>query len=282
MARVLGVCSWSLQPDSPEVLRDRIVQTGCSAVQLHLDPIREGAWEQAETQRLLDEAGIQIRSGMMTMLGEDYTSLESIQATGGVRPDSTWEANLAAAKDNARLARHLGLALVTFHAGWIPHDSGDQERATMLDRLKTLIDVFGEQGITVGLETGQESAATLLGVLEELPSARVNFDPANMLLYGMGDPHEALEQLRPRIAQLHAKDARTTHTPGTWGTEVPVGSGQVDWPRFFGIADRVCPDADVMIEREAGEQRVEDIRTARNLIEPLLHDPLADSAKGKA
>ena len=263
--RRVGVCSWSLRAGSPAELVERVRACGCDAVQLHLDPLRE-TWDPGETASALHDAGIAVLSGMMTTEGEDYSTLESIKATGGVRPDGTWAANLAAAGANAELAAGLGIGLVTLHAGFIPHERGDPERAKLVDRVGELQRVFGEHGIRLGLETGQETAATLEGVLAELPGVGVNFDPANMILYGMGDPIAALEKLGPRVVQLHVKDARPAAEAGEWGEEVVVGEGEVDWERFVRAADALCPGADLVIEREAGESRVEDVRTARELI----------------
>ena len=269
MAVRLGVCSWSLEPAGPRDLVERLRAARADAVQLHLDPLRD-AWKPDETAALLREAGIEIASGMMGMAGEDYTTLESIRRTGGVRPDDTWRANLAAAEANAEIAESLGLDLVTFHAGFIPEESDDPERSKVLDRLRELRRVFNGRGVAIALETGQETAQTLLEALDELDGVGVNFDPANMILYGMGDPHEALRTLGPHVSQLHVKDATPTPRPGEWGEEVRVGEGAVDWPAFVSIADSVCPRATMMIEREAGDQRIEDIRAARAVIEPLL------------
>ncbi|MEM9082704.1 MAG: TIM barrel protein, partial [Planctomycetota bacterium] len=168
MPTTLGVCSWSLQPASPADLIDKVQQTGCNAVQLHLDPLRED-WSSSETASRLSESGIKAVSGMMTMEGEDYTTLETIKATGGVRCDDTWPANREAAEHNAALAASLGIQLVTFHAGWIPHESDSSERAVMIDRVRELGRIFAQSGVAVSLETGQETAQTLLGVLDELP-----------------------------------------------------------------------------------------------------------------
>jgi len=97
----------------------------------------------------------------------------------------------------------------------------------------------------------------------------VNFDPANMILYDKGDPIEALRTLGPWIRQVHIKDATRTKIPGTWGEEVVAGTGEVDWPAFFAALDQVGFKGDFCIEREAGNQRVADIRAARELIENL-------------
>ncbi|HZW10062.1 MAG TPA: sugar phosphate isomerase/epimerase family protein [Phycisphaerales bacterium] len=266
MAR-LGVCSWSLRPSSPADLAARVRECGVGAVQLALDPVRSGAWDEGETRGVLGANGIGILSGMMAMEDEDYSTLDTIRATGGVRPDATWPANLAAARANAALAERLGLGLVTFHAGFLPHDHADPERARMIRRLRELIEVFGERGVRVAFETGQESAGTLLDVLAELPeSAGVNFDPANMILYGMGDPVAALRQLAGRVVQIHVKDALPAETPGAWGTEVVAGSGAVRWEELFAARGEAGLSCDLVVEREAGDSRIPDVRTAAALV----------------
>lgn len=262
----LGVCSWSLQPTSPADLADKLRACGVEHVQLALDPLRTARWDEQETVRTLREAGMAVASGMMSTHGEDYSSLATIRETGGLRPDAHWARNLEAARADAALAARLGLDLVTFHAGFLPEESGDPERAKLLDRLRQVCDAFQAEGVRLGFETGQETAATLLAVLRELdhPAAGVNFDPANMILYGMGEPVEALRLLRAHVRQVHVKDALPARVPGTWGEEVPAGAGRVDWAGFLAIVGEL--GVDLMIEREAGGQRVDDIRTARALV----------------
>lgn len=265
----IGLCSWSLQPVSPADLADKVARVGVSSVQLALDPIRTGAWNLDEVRRRLSGAGITLASGMMAMAGEDYSTLETIKRTGGVAPDATWPANLEAGRRLAGLAAELHLPLVTFHAGFIPHNSTDPKRRIMLDRLRQLADLYSAAGVRIAFETGQETAETLLDALDELdrPGVGVNFDPANMILYGMGDPVAALRRLAERVAQIHIKDAVATQKPGTWGREVPVGTGDVDWSAFFRIMREAPLSCDLMIEREAGSNRIHDMATARRLIE---------------
>lgn len=267
MHHEIGVCSWSLAPETPGQLGAAVAECGLDAVQLALDQIRVGAWSERETRVALDAGGVRVLSGMMAMAGEDYTSIPAIRATGGVRPDATWAANLSAAAENADLARELGIDLVTFHAGFIPGNADDPECETMIGRVSELARVFGERGVRVALETGQERADTLLGVLgdERLAGVGVNFDPANMLLYGSGDPVEALRKLAPRVMQVHLKDADPSPAPDVWGVERALGEGKVDWPAFFGVVDSTLPGVHLVIEREAGETRVRDIRQAAEL-----------------
>lgn len=235
---------------------------GC--VQLALDPIRAGRWSIESTRRALNGSGTTVYSGMMAMHGEDYATIDAIRATGGVRPAATWDANVKAAHDNAAVARELGIYLVTFHAGFIPEDESDPERETMIERVAAIARAFGDQGVRVALETGQESPAALAAVLadERLAEVGVNFDPANMVLYGSGDPIDALRVLAPRVSQIHLKDADPAPEPGVWGTEQPLGEGSVDWDAFFALVRERLPGVGLIVEREAGETRIEDVRTA--------------------
>jgi predicted dehydrogenase/sugar phosphate isomerase/epimerase len=271
----LGVCSWSLQPSSPADLVAKLREIGVDACQLALDPLREGAWKLAETRDALRAAGIEIRSGMMGTHGEDYSTLDTIRVTGGVRPNEHWAKNLAIAREDARIAAELGLPLVTFHAGFLPHERNDPERAVLLERLRTVVDLYAERGVNVAFETGQEDADTLLAFLADLgrPRAGVNFDPANMLLYDMGEPVSALEKLAPHVRQVHIKDAVRTKVKGQWGAEVRVGTGEVAWDKFFAVLARRGVQVDLMIEREAGDQRVADIKAARALVAMLTPAP---------
>lgn len=268
----IGVCSWSLRPVSPGEVIDALERVGLNCVQLALGPIvgQPTVWGSAVSR--LRCAGIEIASGMMAMAGEDYSSLESIARTGGVRLDETWPANLAHAEAVASLAADEGLDLVTFHGGFIPEDRADPERAKLLERLRTVADIFANRQLRLGFETGQETAHTLVEALDDLgcPNVGVNFDPANMILYGKGDPIEALRLLGPQVVQVHVKDAVPTMTPGTWGTEVPVGDGAVDWPAFFEVALTIDPPVNFIIEREAGADPSADIPEARELIQTYV------------
>ena len=267
----IGVCSWSIRPRGPDELVQRLGQLEIPAVQLALAPViaEPAVWGGALDK--LDAAGVRVVSGMLALAGEDYTTLESIRRTGGVRPDDTWPANRQLAERVARLAGDAGIGLVTLHAGFLEERADDPVRQVMIERLGVMADVFAGHGVDVAFETGQETADTLQGVLDELDRSNVgvNFDPANMILYGMGEPIEALRELAPRIRQVHVKDALPADRPGTWGAEVPAGRGAVAWDAFFDAATAIEPPVNFVIEREAGED-LADIAAARTLIESHL------------
>lgn len=269
----LAVCSWSLQPEGPEQLVSSLETIGLKRVQLALDPFHAepAAWRLAAEMFAMN--GVEIVSGMFGTIGEDYSTLESIRRTGGVLPDEHWEQNWKNIQTVASIARRFRLKLVTFHAGFLPHEESDPSFQKLLDRVARVADLFAAREIDLGFETGQETADTLAEFLTKLnrPSVGVNFDPANMILYDKGDPIAALRTLGPWLKQCHIKDATRTKTPGTWGAEVPVGTGEVDWPAFFRVLKELGFTGSLCIEREAGDQRVVDISTARQLIEKLAN-----------
>jgi sugar phosphate isomerase/epimerase len=265
----LAVCSWSLHPAGPSELIGQLRAIGLSRVQLALDPIRENPAVWGDAAALFRRDDVQIVSGMFRTVAEDYSSLETIRRTGGLVPDDTWEENWENAQENAGLAQQLGLRLVTFHAGFLPHDPNDPEFEKLQHRIRLVADVFAAKGIDLAFETGQETAQTLKAFLERLGRANVgvNFDPANLILYDKGDPIDALRALLPWLKQCHLKDARRTRQPGTWGTEVVVGTGEVDWLQFFAVLREAEFTGYLCIEREAGHQRLGDIVAARKLVE---------------
>jgi sugar phosphate isomerase/epimerase len=87
-----------------------------------------------------------------------------------------------------------------------------------------------------------------------------------MILYGSGDPIQSLRQLAPHVRQVHLKDATPAAIRGEWGSEVPLGEGRVDWAAFFQLLDEIGYAGALLIEREAGEDRVADVRAAAQFL----------------
>jgi sugar phosphate isomerase/epimerase len=268
----LAVCSWSMEPKSADDLMKKLAETGILRTQVALDPVRTnegGGW--ADVGAKAKARGVALVSGMMGTVGEDYTTLDTIRKTGGVVPDATWTENWKNIQANAELAARLGLALVTFHAGFLPHEETDPTFAKLQDRIRKIADAFQAKGIALGMETGQEKPETLAAFLTKLghKNVGVNLDPANVILYDKGDPVAAVKVLGPWLKQCHLKDAVRTKVPGQWGEEVVLGTGQVDWKAFFAALSAAGFTGNLCIEREAGKQRVADIRTAREYVERL-------------
>ncbi|MBQ3341456.1 MAG: DUF1080 domain-containing protein [Kiritimatiellae bacterium] len=265
----IGVCSWSYQ----KPLRDVAVEMkkiGVRGINLALAPFLapDGRHGVAEGEEALAFARSQFASGewklMSTMISfpqEDYSTLETIRRTGGIVPDDSWPANSNLIARAAAMTKELGGRYLLLHAGFL--DENDHAAyAKYLSRVRFIRDECAKHGVTAILESGQETADDLAKFLPKVPGVCVNFDPANMILYGKGNPVEALVKLRPWIVQLHIKDADATAVQGTWGEEKPWGEGQVDVMAFKAELKRLGYPGNYVIEREGGDDRAGDIAKA--------------------
>ncbi|HKB41598.1 MAG TPA: sugar phosphate isomerase/epimerase family protein [Gemmataceae bacterium] len=259
----IGVCSWSLQVASIPELRRLLDRLGVNVVQIACGDPHHAAWEEGDRlPEVARAAGFTLTGAMLGFPGEDYTTPQTIQKTGGFGNPATRAERLQRFAWALDRTLALGLHDLMLHAGFLP-EPGDPDRKPFLDTLAKVADLAKAKGITIAFETGQETADLLRRTLDELkcPNLKVNFDPANMILYDKGDPLRAVEILGPDIRSVHVKDANRTTTPGTWGEEVPLGRGQANIRQFVQTLKKVGYRGPLCIEREVGdqEQRVADI-----------------------
>jgi L-ribulose-5-phosphate 3-epimerase len=261
----IGVCSWSLRPATPADLVAGLDELGLDHVQIALAPLLDASPdERAAVVGTLVDAGVVMTAGMIGFADESYATIAAIRKTGGFVSNALWPARRDRAVASAALAKDLGLPLVTAHAGFIP-PSGDPDYAQVVARLSELAAAFAAQGVELALETGQESAAELLQFLNDLnqPNVGVNFDAANMVMYGSGDPGEAVNTLGRHIHHVHIKDAVASPQPGIdWGTEVPFGTGQIEVHTLLRALRDAAYSGPLVIERETGNQRKQDVAHA--------------------
>jgi len=261
----VGVCSWSLQPKDLRDLVDKMQQLGLQHLQLALVDL-----VQLDDKRKFQELGhlragkIAFTGGMTGYPGEDYSTIAAIHRTGGFLPDDQWPLRKRLSQEAVKLARELGMPLVATHVGFVPPPA-DAKYQVMVSRVREIAAMCADQKLDLLMETGQERADALLEFLHALsaPNVHVNFDPANMILYGAGDPIDAIRTLGQHIRHVHVKDATPSTRPGQdWGQEVTFGSGHVEPKRFLDALHSVGYRGPLVIEREAGNQRVADVRTA--------------------
>lgn len=261
----VGVCSWSLRPAGMRELIESLKQLNLSHVHLGLGPLiflddKRKHFELGQ----LRESGLTITAGMIGFPGEDYSSIARIRLTGGFVGDEAWALRRQLTLQAGKLANELGLRILTTHAGFIP-PSNHVDYPKLLSRIGELSKALAELNVALALESGQESASELLQFLNDLPGENVgvNFDPANMILYGQGDEIEAIETLGRHIRHVHVKDAAASDKPGIeWGTEVPIGTGEVDLAEFIVALGEVGYTGPLIIERETGTRGLDEIRAA--------------------
>ena len=252
----IGVCSWSLQVHSVPELQGFMDRLGIDLVQIACGDPHHAAWDEGEDMpKAARNATFQMGGAMLGFPGEDYTTPQHIERTGGFGDPATRPERLERLAWALKRTTELQLNDLMFHAGFIPA-VGSPERKAFLDTLAKAADMAAAEGIYISFETGKESSKLLRATLDELkcPNVKVNFDPANMLLYDMDDPLMAVELLAPDIRTVHVKDAHRPTTKGAWGSEVPLGEGSVDIRAFVAMLKKVGYDGPLFIEREVGTQ----------------------------
>jgi len=269
----IAVCSWSLRPTDTQDLVKMLRQLQLTHVQLMLLPLIQ-LDDKRKHQELghLRAANVQFTGGMMSFPGEDYSTINAIHHSGGFLPDADWSVRKALCLAGAKLAQELGMKSIGTHVGFVPPPA-DPKYQVMTSRVRDIAQIFADHGLDLLMETGQERADALLAFLNDLqtPNVHINFDPANMILYGAGDPIPAIKTLGPHIRHVHVKDATPSTNPGKdWGEEVPFGTGKVDPKAFLDSLHQVGYTGPLAIEREAGDQRVQDVQFAINTLKKTL------------
>jgi sugar phosphate isomerase/epimerase len=249
------VCSWSLQVKNIPELKSRLDQLGIDVVQIACGDPHHASWDEGEAMpEAALASGIVMTGAMLGFPGEDYTSPQTIKQTGGFGDPALRSERLARLEWALERTRALSRSSLTLHAGFLP-ERNDPGRPAFLQTLQEAGRRAAARGVTLAFETGQETAELLLRTLEELgaPNLKVNFDPANMLLYDMGDPIRAVEILGSYIHSVHVKDGKRPRTRGQWGDEVPLGAGEVNIKEFVRALKQNGYAGPLIIEREVGE-----------------------------
>jgi sugar phosphate isomerase/epimerase len=268
----IGVCTWSLaNPDLAKTLD--IIRNTLKLKLVHLGFMDDGYKQPGKVIDIVKASGIEASAACLAFPNEDYSSMQQIARTGGYLPDDRFDERYAKSVAVADICVKLGIKLLAMHVGFVPPDRKDPKFAVMVDRVRKVADAFGERGLTVVMETGQEAPEELLEFMEAVgrPNVGINFDPANMILYGVAEPIEAVGLLKDHIVHTHMKDATWAAKPKQeWGEEVVLGTGDADIPRIVSKLRAQGYRGALAIEREAGNQRLADIQEGISLLESLL------------
>ena len=180
-------------------------------------------------------------------------------------------------KEIADFAKVLGCKTVALHIGFVPPDRTSAGYRSLLDTTRHLLDHLAKNSQQLNLETGQESADHLLEFIGDVgrDNLFINFDPANMILYGTGDPIDALNKVGRYVRSVHCKDAKWAPEDARtkkWGQEVPLGEGDVGMETYLRTLHTLGYHGPLTIEREIAhdrERQKADIGHAVRLLESL-------------
>lgn len=222
-------------------------------------------------------AGIEITCVFGGFEGESYASIAETARTVGLVPNETRAARAQEMKEIADFAKLLGVQTVALHIGFVPEDRAGEDYTGLLDVTRDLLDHLTMNGQQLNLETGQESADHLLEFISDVDRDNlfINFDPANMILYGTGDPIQALKKVGHLVRSIHCKDgtwAPEAERGTAWGCEVALGEGDVGMETYLRTLKEIGYTGPLTIEREIPEDRERqkaDVGAAVRILEDL-------------
>ena len=266
----VGVRLICLRTPGPEGLATA-AQIGAESVQLTVGHGEYGLEELdaagiKEVQRRVQDLGMVISAtdGGLDDFGDADTVAEHVERT-------------------KRLIDHtqaLGAPALTSHIGIVPKDAEAPRRQVFREAMEEIGKYAEQTGMYFGIETGPEPPAVLLDLIDSIDTdgIKINLDPANFITWAAriakqegrpydraeafaeSDPHEAVYILRDHIIHTHIKDSAVEDDSGRH--ETPVGQGWIEWPRYLQSYRDIGFTGYHCIEREAGENRVEEIREA--------------------
>ena len=266
-----GVMFWAGRDDLAEIkaLGVRCGQLGIPG-DLELTDALGDAWKQA-----LDREAFTLFTVFAAYNGESYADKPAVERTVGFIPAATREERERRTYAVSDFAARLGVWSIACHIGFVPEDQADAQYLAVREMVRRVCDYAARHQQVFALETGQEPAEVLLRFIQDVgrPNLRINFDPANMILYGTGDPIEAWRTLAPWVISVHAKDGDWPDkgVPEALGTERPLGQGSVGMERFVKAVAKSGFRGSLNVERETEDQaeRLRDIREAVALIRKL-------------
>lgn len=229
-------------------------ELGVPTIQIHAPHKSTRTEENAQaTLQRLGDMGIMVTAVFGGFEGESYADIPTTQQTVGLVPPETRAARLVEMKEIADYARQLDVEVAALHLGFVPEDHDAPLYREVLDVTRELCDHCQANGQNLHLETGQETAAGLLVFIGDVDRDNlfVNFDPANMILYGSGEPIAALKQIGSLVRSVHCKDGKWAANPGQeWGQEVPLGEGDVGMENYLRTLDELGYTGPLTVERE--------------------------------
>ena len=269
----IGVMFWAGR-DPVETIRElKALGARCGQIGIAGDFPLAGA--AAKWKAALEAENFPVVTAFCAYNGESYADIPTVQQTVGFIPPKTRAEREQRTYAVSDFAREVGITSIATHIGFVPEDESHPDYVAVRDLVRRICDHAAKNKQTFALETGQEAADTLLRFFLDVnrPSLGINFDPANMILYGTGDPIEALGTLAAHVISVHAKDGDwpPKGVPGALGEEKPLGQGAVGMERFVRKLKSIGFKGPMNIEREVSDQkqRLADIGMGAKLLEEL-------------
>jgi L-ribulose-5-phosphate 3-epimerase len=256
---------------NPDAAMAKLHELGLPTCQVFVDQIEPEL--AGRLRQALNQYKIEATSLVVGGPGREVWDFYQGPLTIGLVPRETREARVAHIKKASDFAKQCGIDAVQTHCGFIPENPNDPVYKETVTAMREVAGYCKRNGQNFRYETGQETPITLVRAIQDvgLDNQGVNFDLANLILYGKANPVDAIELLGPYTQGIHAKDGLWPTNPRELGREVPIGKGKVDFPRIIMRLKELNYRGAVTIEREiSGPQQVEDVRVSKAYLEKLI------------
>lgn len=267
----IGVIStlWSKR-DNKHIF-DRVASMGLKYVQLCCwepdylsDELAESVIAQAKA------TGITIASFWAGYSGRvSWNFREGPVNMGIVSPSMRWQ-RVKDLMKGADFAKKIGAPAIVTHCGFLPENMTDAEYAPVRSAITEIAEYCKARDLQFWFETGQETPVTLLRYIEDVGTGNlgINMDTANLIMYGKGNPYDALDTFGKYVTSIHVKDGLPPTNGKELGAEVQVGTGAARYPELMPKLRRMNYDGAFIIEREIeenDEQKKQIMETVANL-----------------
>jgi L-ribulose-5-phosphate 3-epimerase len=269
----IGVMFWAGREPYETVRELKSWGVRCGQMGIPGDMPLEGA--AARWKPVLEKEDFAVVTVFAAYIGESYANIPTVQQTVGFVPPASRAVRERRTLAVSDFAAEIGVPGIATHIGFVPEDKASEDYIAVREMVRRVCDHAAGHGQTFALETGQESASVLLEFLlaADRPNLRINFDPANMILYGTGDPIAALDTLASYVITVHCKDGDWPPRAigGALGAEQPLGQGSVGMERFITKLKEIGYEGPLTIEREGADpaRRRRDIVAGAELLRRL-------------
>lgn len=256
----------------PDAAMAKVHSLGLPTCQAFVTEFEDGL--AGKLTKALTKYGIEATSIVVGGPGKEVWDFYGGPLTIGLVPRETRAARVAQIKEASDFAKECGVPAVQTHCGFIPENPNDELYKETVAAMREVAEYCRRNGQNFRYETGQETPITLVRAIQDvgLENQGVNFDLANLILYGKANPVDAIEILGPYVQGIHAKDGLWPTNPKELGEEVAIGKGKVDFPRIIVRLKEMKYPGAVTIEREiSGPQQMEDVRYEKEYLERLIN-----------
>lgn len=226
-----------------------------------------------KVKEAIEEFAIEITAFWCGWEGPAYWNFYEGPGTLGLVPPSYRFKRMETLNMGSDFAKEIGVSDIVTHVGFLPINPNDPDYLGVVNALKYVVSHCRDNDQYFLFETGQETPVTLRRVIEDigLNNLGVNLDPANLLMYGNGNPVDALDVFGEYVRGVHAKDGEYPTDGNNLGAEKPLGEGRVDYPLLIDKLREHNYNGALTIEREIqGEQQIKDIKAGKKYLESLL------------